>query len=71
MIAQGRLVSRVAGCIIVCAPQIVGSSGLVLVRFLLVWGSLGLVHCEFEILGPIRFPGFPVNRFPHFCCYLF
>ena len=59
------------GCIIVCAPQIVGNSGLVLVRFLLVCGSLGLVRCEFEILGPIRFPGFPVNRFPHFCCALF
>ena len=40
-----------------------GSSGLVLVRFLLVWGSLGLVHFEFEILGSIRFPGKPVSAF--------
>ena len=41
------------------------SLGLVLVSFLLVWGSLGLVRFEFEVLGPFRFPGFPVNRFPH------
>ena len=54
------------GCIIVCAPQIVVSLGLVLVHFLLVWGSLGLVRCEFEVWVPFRFPGFPVNRFSHF-----
>ena len=55
------------GCIIVCAPQIMVSLGLVLVGFLLVLGSLG-VRCEFEVWGPFRFPGFPVNRFPHFRC---
>ena len=37
------------------------SSGLVLIRFLLVWGSLGLVRFDFEVWGTIRFPGFPVN----------
>ena len=46
------------------------SSLLVLVRLWLVWGSLGLVRFEFEILGPIRFPGFSVNRFPYFRCAL-
>ena len=52
----------------VCAPQIVVSLWLVLVGFLLVLGSLGLVRCEFEVWGPFRFPGFPVNRFPPFRC---
>ena len=42
------------------------SLGLVLVGFLLVLGSLGLVRFEFEVWGPFRFPGFPVKRFPHF-----
>ena len=38
-----------------CAPQIVVSLGLVLVGFLLVLGSLGLVRFEFEVWGPFRF----------------
>ena len=46
-----------------CAPQIVASLGLVLVSFLLVWGSVGLVRFEFEILGPIRFSGKLVSTF--------
>ena len=52
------------GCIIVCAPQIVVSLGLVLVGFLLVLGSLGLVRFEFEVWGPFRFSGKPVSIFP-------
>ena len=47
------------------------SFGLVLVGYLLVLGSLGLVRFEFEVLRPLRFPGFPVNWFPHFCHVLF
>ena len=59
-------ITKKNGCIIVCAPQIVVSLGLVLVGFLLVLGSLGLVRFEFDVWGPFRFPGFPLNRFPHF-----
>ena len=54
------------GCVIVCAPQIVVSLGLVLVHFLLVWGSTGLVRFEFEVWVPFRFPGKPVFAFPYY-----
>ena len=39
--------------------------------FLLVLGSLGLVRFEFEVWGLFQFPGFSVNRFPHFRHALF
>ena len=47
--------------------------GLFMVMFWLVFCQLRvrLVHFEFDVWGPFRSPGFPVNRFPHFRHALF